>query len=120
MPEVPPDQAFLQSQQTEQMVDEFCENNYEDNKKECKMMIADRLFESGQSQEPEPQPQPEAPPEAPPQDPGGDPVQDTIDPQGNSIETLIADCVGGGFLGFHRPNTESCMRAVAKHERERR
>ena len=117
---------------TEQIKDEghietFCGENYEDRKEQCEMLLADEVLGGPQNVEEPPEAAQEA---APPQtqgqaqpEPPEDPIDDLImgSHEGEvGIETLVADCVGSGFFGFHRPNTESCMRAVAKHERDRR
>ena len=124
MPDKPrPDEAFIQEIGQSGKIEEFCQNNYEDNVEQCQMMIADKLVGGEQPQDTgpqpaEPSPEPQGPPQEAPDE--GDPVNETIGSPDGSIETLVADCVGSGFLGLHRPNTEACMRAVAMHERERR
>jgi hypothetical protein len=110
-----PDVAFAHAVEEQGMIESFCEENYPDNQQECQVMVADKLLGEEQppheEEAPEPEPQQE------------DPVEDLVkgehaDEPG--IETMVADCVGGGFLGFHKPNTEACMRVVATHERKKR
>lgn len=113
-----PDIAFIESDEGKGKIEEFCENNYEEHKSECVSLVADKLRrDSPQPTQQAPEPEPPAP-----QNSAQDPVMDAImGEEGNhDIETLVADCVGTGFLGMHRPNTRACMRVVAKHEREKR
>ena len=109
-PELPPDEAFVEATQQQGLIDNFCQENYPDHQQQCEAMVADRL--RGGSQQPKETPDPE------PQDP----VDDVIMGEhagDEGIETLVADCVGRGFFGFTKPDMQSCMRVVAKHERDR-
>lgn len=124
MPE-PPTLKFIQEESD--TITDFCENNYPDQTGECKAMIADSLQSppSPPEQSADPSPSPEKPPQQSP--PQKSPPEEEHDPVGDAIvgdtsgemDAIVADCLGSGFLGFHRPNMKSCMRAVAKHERER-
>lgn len=113
-----PDEAFAQVAESQGLVEDFCEENYPDHQDQCQVMIADRLRggdNGGGGGEPQPEPEPE-------QESGGDVIDGLIggDPGDQGVETLVADCMGRGFLGLHRPDTKACMRVVAKHEREKR
>lgn len=114
-----PDMALAETEEGQQHLEDFCSEHYEENKEECMALVADKLRaepeppedQGGQPQEPEPQ------------EPEDDPVMDAVmDGQevNQSMETLVADCVGKGFFGLRRPNNQACFRVIAKHEREKR
>jgi len=117
MPEEPPNIRFAKEQGD--TITEFCENNYPEQSGQCKAMIADSLQQMPQEAQ-EAEPSGEHPQQPPQQQQRQDPVEQAIVGNGSGeMDAIVADCLGSGFLGLHRPNMKSCMKAVAKHERER-
>jgi len=112
MSQQPPEVEFAKSETDK--IEQFCQDNFEENKDACVARVQDKLVDK--------QKQPEQGPEQK-QDRQSPTVNNAArgeEPMGDEgIESLVADCVGGGFLGLHRPDQQACFRAVAQYERER-